>query len=169
MIEFDSTNMPPNDALSEAFLKLVDGAVSMDFSIAPISTDDKANKYYHETRAALVDVLNIAIVYERHVTTRIKFLPKRQFLFGFKPQEGLCFLVNKKIHKQIVCGGRLAEITEKCLLVNSLQFMLAQADDYRYWAYVPPCVCTTPCTLSQKALTLRTILYIEEDPPDAKP
>jgi hypothetical protein len=165
----ENTNGLAADMFSSMFIDLVDKAVSVDFSILPITDEDRKNDRYINTKSALMEGWAISVIYERKVLTSIKFLPRVQYLFGFKPQEGLCLLVNKKIHKQIVCGGKLAELNENCFLVNHLQFLLAQEDTYRYWAYVPPCPCKTPCSLTPKALALRTTLYIEEDPVEASP
>ncbi len=161
-------SIPPDDSgqpdieLSKAFLEMIDKAVMKDFIVKDISDEDKKNDFYQSLKFTLT-FNQIKILYEKKVITHMFILPKIQFLFGFKPKEGLCLLVNKKVHKHVLCDGPLADLNDKCFLINSLQFLLVQSDAFKVWSYVPACPCDQSCANTPKALELRTKLYIEKD------
>ncbi len=150
------------DQLPKEFVDLLDKAVANDFIVKEISEDDKKNDFYKSMKFTL-NFNQIKIIYERKVITTQFILPRVQYLFGFHPKEGLCLLVNKKVHKKILCDGPLAELNEKCFLINSLQFLLVQSDAFKVWSYIPVCPCPETCANTPLALELRTRLYIEKD------
>ncbi|MHA1371648.1 MAG: hypothetical protein ACTSRA_18260 [Promethearchaeota archaeon] len=161
-VSSDVESSNPAEEISPDFIALIDKAVSMDFIVKPISEEDRENDFYKSLRFTLT-FNGIKILYERKVITHNFILPKVQYLFGFRPKEGLCLLVNKKVHKDILCTGPLADLNDKCLLINGLMFILVQSDAFKVWSYIPPCPCEQPCELDGKAIELRTRLYVEKD------
>jgi hypothetical protein len=157
----DDNNMSEPE-LSRSFVELIDKAVTNDFIVKEISEEDKQNDFYKSLKFTLT-FNQIKILYERKVITHLFILPKIQYVFGFKPKEGLCLLVNKKVHKHVLCDGPLADLNDKCFLVNNLQFLLVQSDAFKVWSYVPACPCDKTCANTPKALELRTKLYLEKD------
>jgi hypothetical protein len=148
--------------LSPDFVELIDKAVAKDFIVKEITSDDKNNDFYKSMKFTL-DFNKIKILYERKVITHNFILPKIQYIFGFRPKEGLCLLVNKKVHKHILCDGPLADLNDRCLLINGLQFLLVQSDSFKVWSYIPACPCERKCDLDELALELRTRLWVEKD------
>lgn len=152
----------PVTGLTKDFVDLIDKAVGEDFIVKPINDEDRGNDFYKSMRFTLT-FNQIEILYERKVITHNFILPKVQYLFGFKPQEGLCLLVNKKVHKDILCTGPLADLNDKCMLINGLMFLLVQSDAFKVWSYIPSCPCDLPCEIDGKAIELRTRLWVERD------
>jgi hypothetical protein len=148
--------------LSTAFVDLIDKAVANDFAVKEISDEDRSNDFYKSMKFTLT-FNQIKILYERKVISFNFILPKVQYLFGFRPKEGLCLLVNKKVHKHVLCDGPLADLNDKCFLINGLQFLLVQSDAFKVWSYIPTCPCEEKCPNTPKALELRTRLYVEKD------
>jgi hypothetical protein len=155
-------NGQPEVELSKSFIELIDKAVTNDFIVKEITEEDKANDFYKSMKFTLT-FNQIKILYERKVITHLFILPKVQYLFGFRPKEGLCLLVNKKVHKHVLCDGPLADLNDKCFLVNNIQYLLVQSDSFKVWSYVPACPCDHACANTPKALELRTKLYLEKD------
>ena len=148
--------------LSPGFIELIDKAVSKDFIVKDVTDEDRENDFYKSLKFTL-NFTGIKILYERKVITHNFILPKVQYLFGFKPREGLCLMVNKKVHKEVVCDGPLAALNEQCIMVNSLMFLLVQSDFFKVWSYIPVCPCEEECVNTPLALELRTRLYVEKD------
>lgn len=161
-VSISDDNGQSEPELSKSFVEMIDKAVTNDFIVKEITDDDRKNDFYQSLKFTLT-FNQIKVLYERKVLTALFILPKVQYLFGFKPKEGLCLLVNKKVHKHVLCDGPLAELNEKCFLINSLQFLLVQSDAFKVWSYVPACSCDKACANTPKALELRTKLYIEKD------
>ncbi|MHA1791949.1 MAG: hypothetical protein ACTSVI_04840 [Promethearchaeota archaeon] len=152
----------PKSTLSEDFIDLIDKAVSSDFIVKEINDEDRENDFYKSLKFTLT-FNKIEVLYERKVITHNFILPKIQYLFGFRPNDGLCLLVNKKVHKEVLCNGPLADLNSRCMLINGLQFLLVQSDAFKVWSYIPSCPCEIPCELDNLALELRTRLYVEDD------
>ncbi|MHA1680404.1 MAG: hypothetical protein ACTSUE_05310 [Promethearchaeota archaeon] len=148
--------------LSDEFIKLINKAVEMDFIVKEINDEDRLNDFYKSMKFTLT-FNQIQVLYERKVITTNFILPRVQYIFGFRPKEGLCLLVNKKAHKSVLCDGPLADLNDKCMLINGLQFLLVQSDSFKVWSYIPGCPCERPCELDGKALELRTRLWVEKD------
>ena len=152
----------PGMELSRNFITMIDKAVAKDFIVKEISEEDQGNDFYKSLKFTLT-FNQIKILYERKVITHNYILPRIQYLFCFRPKEGLCLLVNKKVHKTILCDGPLQELNDKCFLINSLQFLLVQSDSFKVWSYVPVCPCEEACPNTPQTLELRTRLYVEKD------
>lgn len=152
----------PGMELSRSFVEMIDKAVSKDFIVKDITDEDRENDFFRSLSFTLT-FNQIKILYEKKVITHNYILPRVQYLFGFRPKEGLCLLVNKKVHKTILCEGPLQDLNEKCFLINGLQFLLVQSDAFKVWSYIPVCPCEEPCPNTPKTLELRTRLYVEKD------
>ncbi|MBD3186870.1 hypothetical protein GF325_08600 [Candidatus Bathyarchaeota archaeon] len=165
MMALNTDTMSAGMQLSEDFIALIDKAVAMDFIVKRVVDDDRKNDFYKSMNFTL-KFNQILVLYERKVITTNFILPRVQYIFGFKPKEGLCLLVNKKVHKHVLCDGPLADLNDKCMLINGLQFLLVQSDSFKVWSYIPPCPCERPCELDGKAIELRTRLWVEQDEDD---
>lgn len=165
MMALNTDTMSAGMQLTEDFIALIDKAVAMDFIVKRVADDDRQNDFYKSMNFTL-KFNQIQVLYERKVITTNFILPRVQYIFGFKPKEGLCLLVNKKVHKHVLCDGPLADLNDKCMLINGLQFLLVQSDSFKVWSYIPPCPCERPCELDGKAIELRTRLWVEQDEDD---
>jgi len=130
--------MQDEPGLPKAFIDLIDKVVATDFAVEEITDEDSANDFYEGMNFTL-DFTQIKILYERKVFSTSTVLPKVQYLFGFRPKEGLCLLVYKKVHKHVLCDGPQADLNGKCFLINGFQFLLCQSDAFKVWGYIPPC------------------------------
>ena len=148
------------EELSKDLASRVDKAISSDFKIKEITDEDRNNKFYLAMITTLDDDFQTKILYERKVFTSNASLPKEQFLFGFKPRDSLCLILNKPIHKVVCCSEELARLNNHCFLVNGLQFLLQEAESERAWCYVPQCPCEHTCELTPQAMELRLMLWI---------
>jgi len=137
----------------------IDNAVGIDFSVMALAEDDKSNKFYLELKGALDVAFQTKPLYERKVIATNAILPKVQFLFGFKPRDGMCLILQKPMHKIVACSEDLATLNDHCYLVNKLQFLLQEVDNDRTWCYVPKCPCEQACELTEKAGKLRMELW----------
>lgn len=146
--------------ISNELEDLFDKAVSQDFIVHRITKDDEENDSYKALKFTLA-FNNINIKYQRKVESlkHLK-LPRFQYLFGFYPKDGICLYVNKKEHKIALCEGPLQEISNNCLLIHSLFYLLVPQDKFEVYSYLPAC-CEINCPNSPKQYKLRIKLYVE--------
>jgi hypothetical protein len=151
--------------MSGDLVERIDKALSFDFHVMNISEADKENKYYLAMKEMLLNTFQTKTLYERRVVSSNAILPKIQYLFGFKPRDSLCLILNKPMHKVVCCNGDLAKLNNNCFLVNGLQFLLQEGSNDRAWCYVPQCLCDSNqgCELRPHANQLRIRLW--EDKP----
>ena len=148
--------------ISKHLQDLIDKAVSRDFIIHEIDEGDKKNDSYKALHFSL-SLNDIEVVYERKVeTVKYPIIPKFQYLFGFRPHEGLCLFVNKKAHKEALCEGPLDNISKTCSLVHSLIYLLVPTDRFEVYSYLPAC-CELNCPNSPKQYDLRINLFQKKD------
>lgn len=144
--------------ISEDLTQLIDKAVSRDFIIHEISEEDRHNDSYKALSFTLT-FNKINIEYERKVeTTKYPVIPRYQYLFGFRPHEGLCLFVQKKQHKTALCDGPLDDISQTCSLIHSLVYLLVPIDRFEVYTYLPAC-CELNCQNSPKQYDLRISLF----------
>lgn len=144
--------------ISEDLTQLVDKAVSRDFIIHEISEEDRQNDSYKALSFTLT-FNKINVEYERKVeTTKYPVIPRYQYLFGFRPHEGLCLFVQKKQHKTALCDGPLDDISQTCSLIHSLVYLLVPIDRFEVYTYLPAC-CELNCQNSPKQYDLRISLF----------
>jgi hypothetical protein len=141
---------------------LIDKAVSRDFIIHKIDDEDKKRNSYKALEFTL-SFNNITIEYQRKVETeKYPVIPRFQYLFGFKPSEGLCLYVNKDVHKKALCDGPLEDINNACSLIHSLMYLLVPSDKFEVYSYLPAC-CEVNCLNSPKQYNLRINLFEKEN------
>jgi hypothetical protein len=144
--------------ISKDLESLIDKAVSRDFIIYEITEEDKQKDSFKALEFTL-DFNNIHIDYKRKVESeRYPIIPRYQYLFGFKPSEGLCLYVNKEEHKKVLCDGPLEEISNTCSLIHSLMYFLIPIDRFEVYSYLPAC-CELNCPNSPKQYNLRINLF----------
>lgn len=142
---------------------LIDDSVKQDFlEVLPLSPEDRKNDMYKAIKFSF-SAGNIDILYERKVISSDKesrVVPHKQFLFGFRPTEGLCIFTQKKQHKEMLCDGPIRELATHCFLTQSLQYALVPLNEFRVWSYIPVC-CNTEdtCPLKTRPLDLRRDLF----------
>ena len=145
--------------------KMIDDAVAQDFlHVHKLTDEDHHNDTYtamiYSLRAAGVDVL-----YERVVIsedTHSWVIPHKQYLFGFKPTEGLCIFSNKEQHKSMLCDGPIRELAKHCPLTQSLQYILVPIHEFRVWSYIPVCCSSDEtCSIKTRPFGLRRNLFEE--------
>ena len=104
----------------------------------------------------------IDVLYERKVISSDKesfVVPYEQFVFGFKPSEGLCIFTQKKSHKNMLCDGPIRELAKNCILTQSLQYVLVPLNEFRVWSFIPICCGQDTCPLKTRPLNLRRDLF----------
>lgn len=81
----------------------------------------------------------VTILYERKVLSeKFPVIPKVQFLFGFTPIEGLCIFTKNKLHKEVLCDGKLFEMVRQSTnFVHSIQYILVEEEKFNVWSYLP--------------------------------
>ena len=142
--------------------KLIDQAVARDFKIHKINNEDKKNDSYKALKFTL-SFNKIQIEYERKVETEnYPVIPQFQYLFGFKPNDGICLFVDKDSHKDLLCDGPLEEINSSCQLIHSLMYLLVPVGMFEVYSYLPAC-CELNCENSPKQHELRINLFEEEN------
>jgi len=148
--------------LNKGLVELIDQAVSQDFIIHSISEQDKKNDSYRALKFTL-SFNKIQIEYERKVETEnYPVIPQFQYLFGFKPNDGICLFVDKITHKDLLCDGPLDEINSSCQLIHSLMYLLVPVGRFEVYSYLPTC-CELNCINSPKQYDLRINLFEEDN------
>jgi len=148
--------------LKKGLVELIDQAVSQDFIIHDISEQDKKNDSYKALKFTL-SFNKIQIEYERKVETEnYPVIPQFQYLFGFKPNDGICLFVDKITHKGLLCDGPLDEINGSCQLIHSLMYLLVPVGRFEVYSYLPTC-CELNCINSPKQYDLRINLFEEDN------
>ena len=145
--------------------EMIDGAVTQDFrQVQKLSDEDRKNETYTSMKFSLQNA-SVEILYERVVIsedTQSWVIPHKQFLFGFKPTEGLCIFSNKEQHKSMLCDGPIRELAKRCLLTQSLQYILVPVNEFRVWSYIPVCCSSDEtCPIKTRPFGLRRNLFEE--------
>jgi hypothetical protein len=140
--------------------QMIDEAVRQDFEVHPINEEDRQNDMYKAMKFAL-KCSYTTIFYERKVITLNKWpvIPPVQYLFGFKPTEGLCLFTTKKQHKDMLCDSPIRELSKDCFLTQSLQYILVEAGNWRIWSYVPVCCSNDTCPVKSRDFQMRKNLF----------
>jgi len=160
----DLSNGLPSDreVLPKYLLETIDRAIAQDFSIVrSVEPKDRENEMYKAIqftfKAARVDVL-----YERVVVSgKAPIIPEKQFLFGFRPTAtNFCIFTQKSSHKKMLCDSPVRELAKRCILTQSLQYILLEWDTFQVWGYIPVC-CSDKDTCPYKArpVDMRRELY----------
>jgi hypothetical protein len=138
---------------------MIDNAVAQDFRVIPISAADRQNDMYKAIRFSL-NLSQINVLYERKVLSdKAPVIPAVQFLFGFRPADGLCVFTNKKEHKEMLCDSPIRELSKSCFLTQSLQYILIEADNFRVWGYIPVCCSSDTCPAKTRDFEMRKSLF----------
>jgi hypothetical protein len=138
---------------------LIDEAISRDFKVYPLIESDRQNDMYKAFKFAL-SCSHTAILYERKVISdKAPVIPREQFIFGFRPTEGLCIFAHKKEHKEMLCDSPIRELSKVCFLTQSLQYALVEADNFRVWSYLPVCCSNDTCPAKARDLEMRQTLF----------
>jgi len=118
--------------------RMIDDAVSVDFTVEPLKDLDLQNEMYKLMKYSL-EFSNVDILYERKVISNLApVIPKIQYLFGFRPVDGLCILTKNKKHKEVLCDGELFEIIRTSTsLIHSLMYLLVEQTQFNVWSYLP--------------------------------
>ncbi len=141
---------------------LIDDSVKQDFlEVLPLTPEDRKHEMYKAIKFSF-EAGQIDILYERKVLSSDKesrVIPAEQFLFGFRPSEGLCIFTQKKQHKEMLCDGPIRELAKHCVLTQSLQYTLVPLNEFRVWSYIPICCNEGTCPLKTRPLDLRRDLF----------
>jgi hypothetical protein len=153
------------EELTPNLIKIIDEAIGQDFDeVCQISDEDRKNDMYKAIKFAL-DAAHIKILYNRKVITENKepVIPYAQFIFGFKHADGLCIFTQKRHHKEMLCDGPLQEVAKKCVLTQSLQYILVESKSFKVWSFIPICCSNSDsCGVKKNPLHLRRNLF-EDD------
>jgi hypothetical protein len=130
----------PDEVLPKYLAEMIDNSVRQDFVDAvELTAADRENSMYKAMRFAL-ECAHVKILYERKVLSdKAPIIPREQFLFGFRPTDGLCIFVQKKAHKTMLCDGPIRELAKQCILTQSLQYVLVETQEFKVWSYIPVC------------------------------
>ena len=151
------------DSIPTYLENMIDEAVKQDFvDVLHLSDEDLENDMYkailHSLNSARVELL-----YERKVIskdTNSLVIPHEQFLFGFRPTDGLCIFTQKDAHKEMLCDGPVRELAKECPLTQSLQYILVPLNDFRVWSYIPVCCSQDDsCPLKTRPFSYRRDLF----------
>jgi hypothetical protein len=154
-----------SDALPDYLEEMIDEAVQQDFvKVVPLTAEDRNNDMYKAINfsfsAGHVEILYEKVVYSSDTQSQI--IPHKQFLFGFRPTDGLCIFSQKQTHKDMLCDGPIMELATQCPLTQSLQYILVPWDQFKVWSYIPTC-CDSheTCSLKMRPLELRRDLFTD--------
>nr|QEE15826.1 hypothetical protein DSAG12_01653 [Candidatus Prometheoarchaeum syntrophicum] len=141
---------------------LIDDSVKQDFlEVLPLNPEDRKHEMYKAMKFSF-EASHIDILYERKVISKDEnslVIPHEQFLFGFRPSEGLCIFTQKKQHKEMLCDGPIRELAKHCVLTQSLQYALVPLNEFRVWSYIPVCCSEDTCPLKTRPFNLRRDLF----------
>lgn len=156
---FCSDDSTPMEYLPKELEHLIDEAISRDFQVLPVTEEDRKNDMFKALKFAL-GYSHTTILYERKVISdKAPVIPRVQFVFGFRPTEGLCIFADKKEHKEMLCDSPIRELSKVCFLTQSLQYVLVEADKFRVWSYIPVCCCGDTCPAKTRDLEMRKSLF----------
>jgi hypothetical protein len=160
--DFNASFQEDEECLPKALEAMIDQAVAQDFKdgVLKPEPEDLKNDMYKAMKFAL-ECAHVKILYERKVITlnREPFIPKVQYLFGFKPTDGLCIFTQKKAHKIALCDSPIRELARSCFLTQSLMYILVEAKEFRVWSYVPVCCSNDTCPQKGRPFGLRKNLF----------
>lgn len=130
------------DSIPHQLEDMIDDAVHQDFvDVLHLTEDDRENDMYKAIMFSF-NAARVEVLYERKVVSQDKLslvIPHEQFLFGFRPTDGLCIFTLKDAHKQMLCDGPVRELAQECPLTQSLQYVLVPLNDFQVWSYIPVC------------------------------
>lgn len=150
----------PKEHLPIFLEKMIDNAVSFDFRVEKISNEDLDNEMYQLMKQSL-EFSNISIIYERRVlSAQYPVIPKIQYLFGFRPVDGLCLLTSNKKHKEVLCDGELFEIIRNSpSFIHSIMYLLIEQNKFQVWSYLPSDRNINEIEMGYQSLRLRRKLF----------
>ncbi len=129
------------EVLPKYLVETIDKAVNQDFFIVrSLSPEDRENEMYKAIQFAF-EAARTDVVYERVVISdKAPVIPEKQFLFGFRPTgANFCIFTQKSSHKKMLCDSPVRELAKTCILTQSLQYVLLEADSFKVWGYIPVC------------------------------
>ena len=142
--------------------EMIDKSVIQDFvSVNKLTPEDRQNDMFKAIKFSFKSS-HIEIVYERKVISSDEksiVIPREQFLFGFRPTDGLCIFTQKDQHKAMLCDGPIRELARECPLTQSLQYVLVPLNEFRVWSYIPVCCSTDTCPVKTRPFNLRRDLF----------
>lgn len=143
--------------------KMIDEAVAQDFAeIKKLTDEDHQNDMYKAISFSF-DAGNVEVMYERKVIsydTQSLVIPHEQYLFGFRPTDGLCIFSQKAEHKAMLCDGPIRELAKACPLTQSLQYVLVPLDSFNVWSYIPVCCSNIDtCPVKTRPFEIRKNLF----------
>ncbi|MHA1775319.1 MAG: hypothetical protein ACTSWC_01010 [Promethearchaeota archaeon] len=152
-----------NEIIPQSLERMIDEAIEQDFvEVLPITEEDRLNDMYKAIMFSFNSAY-VEILYERKVISKDQLslvIPHEQFLFGFKPTDGLCIFSNKEAHKEMLCDGPVRELARQCPLTQSLQYILVPLNDFQVWSYIPICCSNKDtCPLKTRPLAYRRDLF----------
>ncbi|TFH28475.1 MAG: hypothetical protein E4G98_05345 [Promethearchaeota archaeon] len=142
---------------------MIDEAVRQDFvDVFQLSKEDLQHDMYKAIKFSL-NAARVELLYERRVISKDTLslvIPHEQFLFGFRPTDGLCIFSQKDAHKEMLCDGPVRELATECPLTQSLQYILVPLNDFQVWSYIPVC-CSgdESCPLKTRPFDYRRDLF----------
>jgi len=152
-----------HDVLPTYLEDMIDKAIGQDFvEVLHLTPADHEAEVYKAIMYSFLSA-HVEILYERIVRSTDKesrVIPYEQYLFGFRPTEGLCILTQKKQHKAMLCDGPIRELAKQCPLTQSLQYVLVPKNQFRVWSYIPICCSDDDtCALKSRPLSIRRDLF----------
>jgi len=158
----DTDSFGDDNQIPKYLEDLIDDSVKQDFlEVLPLKPEDRKHDMYKAIKFSF-SAGQIDILYERKVIssdTESRVVPHEQFLFGFRPSEGLCIFTQKKQHKDMLCDGPIRELAKHCVLTQSLQYALVPLNEFRVWSYIPVCCSADTCPLKTRPFDLRRDLF----------
>lgn len=144
--------------------KMIDEAIAQDFEeVRKLTEEDRINDMYKAIMFSF-NAAHVEVLYERKVIsadTHSIVIPHEQFLFGFRPTDGLCIFSQKSQHKAMLCDGPIRELATACPLTQSLQYVLIPLDTFNVWSYIPVCCSSLDtCAGKTRPLNLRKDLFM---------
>lgn len=152
-----------DNALPTYLERMIDEAIAQDFKeVRKITAEDRQNDMYRAIMFSF-NAGNVEVQYERKVIshdTQSLVIPHEQFLFGFRPTDGLCIFSQKAQHKAMLCDGPIRELATACPLTQSLQYVLVPLDSFNVWSYIPVCCSNLDtCPVKTRPFALRKNLF----------
>ncbi len=156
-------NLNGNEIIPQSLEQMIDEAIEQDFvEVRTISDEDRNNEMYKAMMFSF-DSAHVEVLYERKVVSEDKLslvIPHEQFLFGFRPTDGLCIFSNKESHKEMLCDGPVRELARQCPLTQSLQYILVPLNNFQVWSYIPVCCSSEDsCPLKTRPFNYRRDLF----------
>ncbi len=150
----------PQDKLPSYLVETIDASLNQDFvEVLPITPEDRENDNYLAINWTF-EHSQIEVLYERKVISdKVPVVPKEQFIFGFKPNDGLCIFTHNETHKSMLCDSPIRELASQCFLTQSLQYILVELDEFQIWSYVPVCCSENTCPNKTRPIEMRRDLF----------